>query len=83
VVWLDIEQDCRADFLVPGSNDTSDFADRLFIKSRTWKSPFSGVLAIAMGHVHRGGLEIILSRNNDVLCLSKAEYAPENHGYIR
>jgi hypothetical protein len=82
VVWLDVQKNCHAEFTVPGNNGSTDFADSIFIKSRTWKSPFSGQLALSLGHVHKTGLKLILSHNSQVICESKATYLPQDKGYI-
>ncbi len=80
-IWLDTVDFCDANFAVPG-NGTPGTGDAFFLKSRTWRSPFTGVLAYAIGHVHSGGIKITLSSDNNLLCDSYAQYRPDNNEYI-
>jgi hypothetical protein len=81
-VWLDVQNYCSAEFTIPGNNGSTEFADSIFIKSRTWKSPFSGVIAFVGGHLHKTGLKLILSHNSQPICELKATYLPEDNGYL-
>ena len=73
-LWLDIGNCNGSD--VPALNNAS-----FVYSSQPWQSDLEGRIAFAGGHLHDGGINIEMRRNNKTVCNSIAAYG-QSPGYV-
>jgi hypothetical protein len=74
-VWLDIAG-CLGDSEEPAKNNTA-----FQYTSPVWTANVAGRVTVAAGHIHDGGVNLNITKNNSTLCDSVAAYG-QNSGYI-
>jgi hypothetical protein len=66
-VWFDVDQCGVSDVRAKSSNS-------YVLNARTWHANFNGKVVGMAGHLHDGGINLVVSRNGAQVCDSKATY---------